>query len=151
MKTALATALVLSVILARAASAQETEKKIQMKDLPPAVQQALKDHSKGATLVGFAKEVEGGVTRYEAEMKVGNRTKDVTFDPNGNLLSIEEETTLESIPTPARDAIQKAVGKRKLLLVETVSEKGTTFYEAHFKSGLRTKEVKGDAAGAQVK
>ena len=151
MKTAVAAIVVLGVNLGGAAYAQEKEKRIQSKDLPPAVQEALKEHSKGATVVGYAREVEAGVTPYEAEMKVGNRTKDVTFDPNGNLLSVEEETTLDSIPAPARDAIRKVVGKRKLLLVETVSEKGATFYEAHYKSGLRTKEVKVDAAGNTVK
>ena len=42
------------------------------------------------------------------------------------------------------------LGKNKLLLVETVSEKGSTFYEAHFRSGLRTREIKVDANGNQV-
>ncbi len=128
-----------------------SEKKIKMKDLPPAVQKAVQEHSKGAQIIGFTKEVEAGETRYEAEMKVGGRTRDITFDPNGQVVAIEEETTLDSIPAPARDAIKKAAGKRKLLLVETVSERGATSYEAHFRSGIRTKELKVDAAGKPVK
>jgi hypothetical protein len=44
------------------------EKKIRMKDLPAAVQQAVKAQSAGATVKGFAKETENGKTSYEAEM-----------------------------------------------------------------------------------
>lgn len=145
------TTLIALLILAGPASSKDTEKKIKMQDLPPAVQNAVKEHSKGATVVGFAKEIEGGATLYEAEMKVGNRTKDVTFDPEGKVVTVEEETTLDSIPAPARDAILKAIGKHKLLLVESVSEKGATFYEAHYRSGLHAKEIKIDGSGNPVK
>lgn|SRR5262245_24460472 len=127
------------------------EKKIQTNDVPAAVQNAIEEQRKGATLAGLSREVEGGVTLYEAEFKIGNRTKDVTFDPTGKVLIEEEETTLDRIPAPARAAIQKTVGKRRLLLVEAVTEKGGTFYEAHYKSGPFTKEVKVDAAGKTVK
>jgi hypothetical protein len=127
------------------------EKKIQTRDLPPAVQKAVEEQGKGATLAGLSREVEGGVTLYEAEFKIGNRTKDVTFDESGKIVIMEEETTLDSIPAAARGAIQKAIGKRKLVLVETVAEKGATFYEAHYKSGPFTKELKVDATGKTVK
>ena len=133
-----------------AAGASAWEKKVQMKDLPPAVQKAVEEQSKGATLAGLSKEVEKGVTLYEAELKAGGRTKDVTFDAAGNVVISEEETSIDSIPAPAREAIQRTVGKRKLVLVETVSEKGSTFYEAHYKSGPFTKELKVDAAGKAV-
>ena len=136
--------------LAIAVSAQSAEKKVKMADLPPAVQKAVQEQSKGATLVGLAREVENGATLYEAELKVGGRTKDVTFNPEGQVVILEEETTVDRIPAPAREAITKIVGKRKLLLVETVSEKGSTFYEAHFRSGLRTREIKVDSTGKQV-
>ncbi len=127
------------------------ERKIKREDLPPEVQKALKKASEGATIVGFAKETEGGAIRYEVEMKVGNHAKDVTFDPDGNVVSVEEETALDSIPAAARDAILKAAGKQKVLRIESVTEAGTTAYEAHFRIGLRTKEVKVDAGGRPVK
>ena len=57
------------------------EKKIQANELPPAVQKAVEEHRKGATLAGLSREREGGVTLYEAEFKIGNRTRDVTPRP----------------------------------------------------------------------
>ena len=142
---------IIAALLVAAGAASAFEKKVRMQDLPPAVQKAVEEQSKGATLAGLSKEVENGATMYEAELKVGERTKDVTFDANGQVIITEEEISIDSIPAPAREAIQKTVGKRKLLLVETVSERGRTFYEAHYKSGLFTKELKVDGAGKRVK
>jgi len=149
MRIFLATTLTLAALAAVPALAAET--KIKEKDLPPAVQQAVKQHSQGATVVGFAKEVENGKTLYEAEMKVGERTKDVTFDADGKVVSVEEQVALESVPAPARAAIEKAAGKGKVGIVETVTEGGVTFYEAQIKTGAKSSEVKVDAAGKPVK
>ncbi len=59
--------------------------------------------------------------------------------------------TLASIPAPARAAIQKAVGTGKLNKVESVTEKGTTNYEAAITRGGKNSEVKVDANGKAVK
>ncbi len=134
-----------------AAPAQDTETKVKMADLPPAVQAAVKEQSKGATLKGLTREVENGKTRYEAELRVKGLTRDVTFDETGKIVSVEQEVALSSIPSPARDAIQKSVGKGKLLLVETVTEGGVTFYEAHIRKDGKEIEVKVDAGGQPVK
>jgi uncharacterized membrane protein YkoI len=72
-----------------------------MQDAPAAVQQAIKEQRKGATLRGLASEVENGKTLYEAELKVNGHSKDITFDQQGQIVSVEEETTLAQIPRPA--------------------------------------------------
>src|SRR5258706_14767857 len=95
MKTLLQTTLVLSIVVAGVIFAADTEKKVKMKDLPAAVQQDVKEQSKGATLKGLATEVENGKTVYEAELSVGGHGKDVTFDADGKIVSVEEEVALE--------------------------------------------------------
>lgn len=142
--------LLLPLLLLGQSPDKETEKKVKMKDLPAAVQQAVKEQSKGATLRGLSQEVKDGKTLYEAELRIAGRTKDVTFDTQGKVVAVEEEVALSSIPAPAREAIQKAVDGAKLLLVETVSERGSIFYEAHFKKGGQELEVKVDATGKPV-
>jgi uncharacterized membrane protein YkoI len=129
----------------------DSEEKIKMEDMPAAVQAAVKEQSKGATIKGFAKEVEHGKTFYEAEMIVNGHAKDISFDPTGKIASIEEETPIDSIPAPARETIQKSVGTGKLKMVETVTEGGKTFYEASITTGGKSKEVKVDPAGKIVK
>lgn len=141
----------LSCVLAASLAAQDSETKIKLQDLPPAVQAAVRENSKGATLKGLTREVENGATRYEAELKVNGRTRDVTFDESGKIVAVEQEVSLASIPAPAREAIRKSLARGKLLLVETVTSAGTTYYEAHIRTQGKETEVKVDAGGQPVK
>lgn len=151
MRIGFALTAVFTALLAASVAAQSSEKKVKMQDLPRPVQEAVKEQSRGATLRGLAQEVEDGKTLYEAEMTIGGHSKDVTFDQQGKIVSVEEQTDLESIPAAARAAIQKAVGNRKLLMVEKVTAGDATAYEAHFRTGLKTSEIKVDANGTIVK
>jgi uncharacterized membrane protein YkoI len=141
------TILIMSLVVVSAAA----EKKIKMQEMPAAVQQAVKDQSKGAVIRGFAQEVENGKTLYEMELTVNGHAKDVSFDSAGKVVSVEEEVPLDSIAAPAREAIQKAVGKGKLQKVESVTENGNSFYEASIRKAGKSSEVKVDANGAAVK
>ncbi len=143
----LKTIFIMSLLMIAAAA----EKKIKMQEMPAAVQQAVKDQSKGAVIRGFAQEVENGKTLYEMELTVNGHAKDVTFDGTGKVVSVEEEVLLESIAGPAREAIQKAVGKGKLQKVESVTENGNSFYEASIRKAGKSSEIKVDANGAPVK
>jgi uncharacterized membrane protein YkoI len=150
MKTLLAT-IALSALATGGVLAQDSEKKVNMQDLPAAVQKAVKGYSKEAKIRGLATEMDNGKTVYEAELTVAGHSKDVTFDADGHVVSIEEETTLANIPAAARDAIQRAAGKARVTEVEAVTERGKTFYEAQIKRAGKKSEVKVDAAGALVK
>jgi hypothetical protein len=73
------------------------EERIQRKDLPPKVEQAVQAQSGGATIRGFTQETEHGKTLYEAEMIVDCHGKDVSFDSAGVMVSVGEEISLESL------------------------------------------------------
>jgi uncharacterized membrane protein YkoI len=152
MKTWMMAALTTALIVGGSVHAQdEKEHKIAMADVPAPVQNAIKEHSKGATVRGISTEMENGKRVYEAELRINGKTRDVTFDANGGVVSAEEETSIEQIPAAARSAIEKAAVGGKLLLVETVTENGTAFYEGHIKKAGRESEVKVDADGRPVK
>ena len=136
MKTLIASAIVLGLVCTSLALA--AEKKVKMADLPPAVQQAIKDNIKGSTLVGVSKDVENGKTEYEAETKADGHTKDITFDESGKLLAVEEEVSLDSIPGAAKEAIEKQAAGGKVKKVEKVTQGSKVFYEAP----ITTKEGK---------
>jgi uncharacterized membrane protein YkoI len=125
------------------------EKKVKRADLPPAVQTAVDSVSKGATVVGFAKEVENGKTLYEVEMKENGVGKDVTLDENGKTVSIEQETQFDSLPDAVKTGLTKAAGNGKISKVETVTEGGVVKYEAALKGG-RYKEITVDTSGKLV-
>ena len=129
---------------------QGTEKPVKLQELPPAVQEVVKAQGKSATVRGFSKEVKDGRTLYEIEMRVNGRTRDLTVDAQGTIVSDEQQTTLSEIPEAARTAIQKAATGGKLTLVEKVIEGGSTFYEGHIMKGGKEIEIKVDANGKPV-
>ena len=137
------------LVLATAARAEE--KKIPLKDAPAAVQQAIATHSQGGTVRGVSTEMSGGKRVYEAELLVAGRTKDITFDAAGAVVSTEDEIAIDQLPAAARAAITKAAGAGTVKRVEAVTEHGTTFYEAEIVAGGHPSEVKVDAAGKPVK
>ena len=149
MRNIIATALI-STLLIGGAAALASEKKMAMKDLPPAVQQAIKDQG-GATVRGLAKEVDKGKTFYEAELTVNGHSKDIMFDEQGTIVSVEEESALDQIPPAARTAIEKATGSGKVSVVEKLTEGGHVFYEAQVTKGGKTSEVKVDASGVAAR
>ena len=131
----------LSLVFCATALAQNSEKKVTMKDLPEAVRKTVQEQSKGATLRGLAKEVEDGKTFYEAELKVDGHNKDVLIDPTGAVVEIEEQVTLASLPANVRVTIQKAKGK--ILSVESITKNNTLeAYEAQISRAGKKAEIK---------
>jgi uncharacterized membrane protein YkoI len=122
---------------------QEQEKAVRMKDLPPAVQAAVKEQSKGTRIRGLAMETENGKTFYEVSLMVKGHVKDVLIDPEGNIVEVEEQVSLASLPAAAKAEILKQAGKGRIVLVESVTKQNTlAFYEAHIKSGTKVREIK---------
>jgi hypothetical protein len=139
-------------IMLTVVAAQDSEKKVKMKDLPPAVQATVRQQSEGAALRGLSKEVEGGKTFYEAELKVSGHTKDVLIDADGKVVSVEEEIALDALPAAVKAGIEKQAGTRKIQFVESVTKDGTiAYYEAHVKSGIKSKEIKVGTDGNLIK
>ena len=112
-------------------SAVGAERKLQLKDLPPAVQKTVEQESRDAVIGKIEKEREAGVTQYEVETMRNGKHRDFKVDTAGVLLEVEEETDIATIPAAARAALLKQVGDGKLVTVETIAKKsGETSYEA---------------------
>ncbi len=124
-------------------------KKVQMKDLPAAVQKTVRaEEAKGAKIVGLATEVEGGKTMYEVETTVGGHTRDLLLDAAGRIVETEEETGIDAVPAAVKTALEArgTVGK-----VETVTKGKTVTYEAVVEKNGKKTEVAVNAAGKPIK
>jgi uncharacterized membrane protein YkoI len=131
--------------------ALSADTKVKMADLPPAVQAAVKEQTKTATLVGLSKETENGKTTYEAETTLNGKSRDVSFDKTGAIVGVEQEVDLDSIPAAAKAAIQKKVGSGKLKKVESVTEGKAVSYEATIEKAGKSSEVGVNADGTPHK
>lgn len=121
-------------VLMAAAALYAADTKVKLEDLPSSVQIAVKEQTKAATLAGLSKEVENGKTMYEVETKVDGRSRDLMLNEAGKVVSVEEEIDLDSIPAPAKAAIQKRAAGGTVEKVEKVTEGSKVSYEAALKS-----------------
>lgn len=146
MKNPVLTIVVVATILAGITAA---DKKVQMKDLPAAVQKTVQaEEAKGAKIVGLATEVEGGKKIYEIETTVGGHTRDLLLDSTGRILETEEETSLEVIPAAVKTALE---ARGKVGKVETVTKGTRVTYEATVERNGKKSEVAVNAAGKPIK
>jgi uncharacterized membrane protein YkoI len=125
-----------------AANTSGLEEHIKRSDLPTAVQKTADEQSKGATVRGYAKEMEEGKLEYEVEMIVNGHTKDVSIDPAGNILEVEEQVILDKLPAEVHAGLQKKAGNGKITKVETIVKHGTLVaYEAQVLTSGKKSEV----------
>ena len=118
------------------------ETKVKRADLPAAVEKTVQAQSAGATIKGFAKDVEGGQVEYEVEMTVNGHGKDVSIAKDGTVLEIEEEVELSSLPAAAKNALEAHAKSGKVTKVESVTRKGKIVsYEAAVINGTRKSEI----------
>jgi hypothetical protein len=136
------------LLSAVAALAQNTERPIKMKDLPSAVQATVREQSRNAVVRGLSVETDNGQTFYEVSLRVKGRNRDVLMDVSGNVVEVEEQVTLASLPPAAKAAIVKQTGKGRILLVESIAKNNAIVgYEAHVKTAGKISEIKVDPDG----
>ena len=141
--------LILAVTLSTSIWAADV--KVKMADLPPAVQTAVKEQTKSATLVSLVKETENGKTTWEAETTLNGKGRDVSFDKTGAVVSVEQEIDLDALPAAARTAITKKIGTGKLTKVESVTVGTTVSFEATYTKAGKTLEAGVNADGTPHK
>jgi hypothetical protein len=133
-------------------AAQAQEKKIRREQLPPAVETTVARESEGATIKGFATEVEHGHKLYEASLIVNGHSKDILLDKNGNIVEVEEQVVLDSLPSTVQDALKKAAGSGAIELVESLTKNGNLVaYEAQVKHGKKRSEIQVGPNGEKLK
>jgi len=132
----------LVIALATFSAAQAQEKKLKREQLPPAVEKIVAEQSKGATIVGFSTEVDHGQRLYEVELKVDGRGKDISMDKNGNIVEIEEEVPMDSLPDSVKEGLKKAARAGTIAKIESLTKNGKLVaYEAIVKTGTKRSEI----------
>jgi len=125
-----------------AATVLAQEERIQRSDLPAAVQKAIDQQSRGATVRGFSKETEDGQTIYEAELTTKGRSTDISMDANGKVVEIEEEVPVDSLSDAVKQGLQRKAGKGKIGKVESLTKNGRLVaYEAEVTTGTKRSEI----------
>jgi hypothetical protein len=128
--------------LATLSAIQAQEKKLKREELPPAVEKTVAEQSKGAAIRGFSTELEDGKGLYEVELVVSGHGKDISMDEKGNIVEVEEEVSIESLPASVKDGFTKAAGSGTVGKVESITKNGKLVaYEAVVKTGTKHSEI----------
>lgn len=125
-----------------------SEKKVQLKDVPQAVQTAVQMETKGDTIKAVIEESSKGKVVYEVETTRSGKTRDLVFDAAGSVIEVEEEMAFDATPRAVQTAL---LAHGKVTKVESLRKGALVTYEAEIeKAGKRT-EVVVNAAGHVIK
>jgi hypothetical protein len=107
-------------------------------ELPAAVKDAFKKSYPKATIRGTAKETEDGKTVYEVESVENGKARDLMYNADGTVISIEEEMNAADLPAPVAAALKKLYPKATISVAEKVTEGKTIQYELQIKGAAVT-------------
>ena len=129
-------------MLAISATGSSQERKLKREQLPPAVEKTVARESEGATINGFSTEIEKGKRLYEVELTISGHSKDISMDKDGNIVEVEEEVSMDSLPSTVQDALKKRAGAGTIGKIESLTKNGKLVaYEAHVKTGAKRSEI----------
>jgi hypothetical protein len=139
-------------VILTAATLGAQERRIERSALPAAVEKSLQANLQGATIKGFATEVEGGKKVYEAETVLSGHTRDLQFAVDGTLNEIEEEVAIETLPASVQHSLRAKAGTAKITKVESLIKKDRLVaYEAATLKGTKKGEVQVGPNGETLK
>ncbi|MDT5294798.1 MAG: hypothetical protein QOJ76_1678 [Acidobacteriota bacterium] len=73
------------------------------------------------------------------------------MDARGNVVEVEEEVALDSLPAAVREGLTKAAGRGTISRVESLTKRGKLVaYEAVVKTGARRREVQVGPSGEKL-
>lgn len=115
------------------------KKKVQVEDLPPAVQLLVRDEIAGC--MHYELNLREGLAKPEYELVMAlpgqsnflskSLIKDVIYDDAGRILAVESQIDLEDVPAVPRELIKQEIGDGELLNVQQLTKDGgTIIYQA---------------------
>src|SRR5258708_10984913 len=96
------------------------EKRISRADLPAPVRKTADEQAKGATARGYSKDIEDGKVEYEVQAVVNGQNKDITIAPDGNLIEIEEQVSIDALSSKVRSGLIAKAANGKITKVESL-------------------------------
>jgi len=125
------------------------ETKIAKKDVPAPVLKAFEQSYPKATVNGYAKEVENGVSYYELETVEGNTKRDLLYAADGKVEEIEESMTMKELPEAVSKAYANESSGATASKIEKVTKGEKVTYE--FAMGKGKSELVIGPSGQVVK
>jgi hypothetical protein len=98
--------------------AADEEGKIELKDVPAKIKDAVKVKYPKAEIVSAEKGDVDGTKVFEFKLKEGSKEWEVAFTPDGKFHSSEEPLKESELPAKVKDAFKKKYGDAKIVSIE---------------------------------
>lgn len=127
------------------------DQRVPRNQVPSAVRDTAQQEANGATIHDYTTDVENGQREYEAEMEQNGMTKDVTIAPDGRLLEVEQQVSLDSLPSQVKSSLQQKAGNGHITKIESIRQHGKVVaYEAQVTSQGKHSEIQVGPHGGTV-
>ena len=146
--------LLLAAVLTSSLAVQAKDQALKRSQVPKAVVDALHQKYPEAKTLGFQKEVENGKTQYEANLKLSTGKVDVSFSPEGQVVSEESQIPLSAVPEAVKKGLAAShyskwtVNKAEKVVAN--EDQQTPSYELDVQNGPKRAEVAFDTTGKLV-
>ena len=141
----------LLAIAVGATSALADEQKVSCRAVPTAVRTAFEKAFPNAKIRHCSREVDKGKTAYEIASVEGETGRDVTFNPDGTLVSVEETIAFASVPEPVQRVVKERYPGGEIVRAEKIIRNGTVLYEFGIRHRSKNVEIVFDPGGNEVK
>ncbi|HKQ49734.1 MAG TPA: PepSY-like domain-containing protein [Phycisphaerae bacterium] len=128
----------LGVLGAAGLAAALDDEKVPLDQVPAAARRALEMQAGGAKFTEIEREVEHGVTVYEAEWMDHGTEHEASVSADGELLEVEENVPMDKAPAAVREAIGKHFGAGTKVVIEKTT---VVYYEVEAKVDGKEKEL----------
>ena len=105
------------------------EKAIDEKDVPKQVLNSFREAYPGAELREFSEESDDGRKTFEISCTVGDRSLDLSYTPEGKIVTLEETIPQGSLPEPVREKLTQRLVDYQIERAEKLTKDGEVSYE----------------------
>lgn len=123
----------------------------EAEDLPKAVAAKIKEVYPRAKIHEVESEVKDGKLRYEVELKIGKKERDVFLTPEGEVIQVADEISVKSVPAAVLKAAKKLYPDMPVREAERITRDGKTYYLVELRRWIKEIEVEFTPAGEEVK
>jgi len=129
---------------------QLLEKEVLLTETPAAVRETIRRELAGKTASDITETFDDGETAYEVEVISGKSHYSIAIDPEGKVVSKEEDITLADAPEAMQKAVNEMARDGKLKSLSKITEDGQVTYDADIKHGGKWDSATFDTDGKTV-
>jgi|GEM_PF-4512124 len=119
-------------------------------ELPEGVQKAIQKGAGSGTLDEITRCFEPAGIIYDVDVTENGKTRTLTFDAKGGLVSKQEEVALSDVPAAAQNQVQSLANTGKLLGISRVTENDAVSFDVDIRQNGKVKSYTLDTEGKLV-